>query len=168
MHSLDCRFILLFGNIGSSFDVIKVIEIGFKIFFDLILNSDNGIIEILFCNMFRRNSFKSLLSRLRLLFCLRFLLRLVFILLFFICFLIRLTFGVIHFRLRLFLEILINLFRIRLLVLILSIIIYNFLIINLSILWLFLLNIFWFRVGKEINVMLFDFLMKLKLSFYIV
>lgn len=134
MHSLDCRFILLFSNIGSSLNVIKVIKIGFKIFFDLILNSDNGIIEILFCNMFRRNSFRSLLSRLRLLFCLRFLLRLVFILLFFICLFIRLTLCVLHFRLRLFLEILINLFRIRLLVLILSIIIYNFFIINLSIL----------------------------------
>jgi len=168
MHSLDCRFILQFGNICSSLNVIKVIEIRFEIFLDLVLDSNDRIIEIFFCDMLWRNCLRSLLNLFRLLFCLRFLLRLVFILLLFSCLLIRFAFCVFHFRLRLFLEIFINLFWIRLLVLILSIIIYSFFIINWSILWLFLLNIFLFRVGKEINVMLFDFLMKLKLSFYIV
>lgn len=147
MHSFDCRFILFFGNIGSGFNVIKIIKIGFEILLDLALNSDNRIIEIFISDMLWRD-FWSWWGLLDLLLCLWLFLRLVYILLFFRRLFIRLALCVLHFRLWLFLEIPINLFRIWLRVLVLPFIIIYFFIIEWGSLWLFLLAIFLFRVSK--------------------
>lgn len=168
MHSFYCRFILLFGNIGSGFNVIKIIKIRFEIFLDLVLNSDDWIIKIFFCDILWRNRLWSWWRFLSLLLCLRLFLRLVSFFLFFRGLLIRLALCILHFRLWLFLGIFIYLFRIWLSVLVLPFIIIYLFIVEWCGLWLFLFAIFLFRVSKELIVMFFDFLMEFKLSFYII
>lgn len=100
MHSLYCQFILLLSDVGTSFDVKKIIKIIVKVFFDLRFNSDNWVKKIFVCNMLCRDCFLGCLSFLSFLLILGLLL--VLLVLGFLVFkwlFILLALGILHLRL---------------------------------------------------------------------
>ena len=145
MHSLDCLFILFFRNIGSGFNVKKIIKVGIEIFLDLWFDSYNRIVKIFFGNVLWRDCFWLLFCFLSFLLCLWFVL----CLLAFRWLLIRLALSFLSFGLWLFLRFLIDLFGILLRIRIL-ILVCNFLVADWVSLWFFFFLILLIWVSEKL------------------